>query len=67
LISESGEAFTFPQITLFEKGALYVYSKSGLTSVVTLYWELDNPVWESGDTVLLVDSQGQTHASHQIP
>lgn len=67
LISESGDAFTFPQISLFESGALYIYTRSGLTSVVALYWELDHPVWQPGDTVLLVDSQGQTHASYQIP
>lgn len=67
LVSESGEEFIFPQVTLFEKGALYIYSKAGLTSVVALYWELDHSVWESGETVLLVDSQGQTHASYQIP
>jgi hypothetical protein len=67
LISESGDTFTFPQISLFESGALYIYSKSGLTSVVALYWELDHPVWEPGDTVLLVDNEGQTQATYQIP
>jgi LysM repeat protein len=67
LVSDSGEAYTFPQITLFERGALYIYSRAGLASVVALYWELDHPVWESGDTVSLVNNQGETHASYQIP
>lgn len=67
LVTEEGETFTFPQITLFENGAVYVYTREGQTTAVALYWELDHPVWNSGDTVVLVDDQGNQHASYQIP
>lgn len=67
LVAESGETFTFPQITLYESGALYVYTKAGLNSAVAAYWELDHPVWASGQTIILRDDQGQVQASYQIP
>jgi LysM repeat protein len=67
LVTESGETFTFPQITLYESGALYVYTKAGLNSAVAAYWELDHPVWASGETIILRDEQGQIHTSFQIP
>jgi LysM repeat protein len=67
LVVESGEIFIFPQFTLFESGAVYIYTKSGPATAVTLYWELDHAVWESGKMVVLLDNQGEEHASYQIP
>jgi len=67
LVDEIGEIFIFPQFTLFEKGGVYIYTKSGPATAVTLYWELDHAVWESGETVILLDHQGEEHASFQIP
>ena len=67
LVDESGETFIFPQFTLFERGGVYIYTRSGPATAVTLYWELDHAVWESGETVVLLDHQGEEHASFQIP
>ncbi len=67
LVSDGDDIYTFPQITLFEDGAVYIYSRKGPATAVTLYWELDFPVWESGATVVLRDDQGQVHASYTIP
>jgi LysM repeat protein len=67
LVSDGGDVYNFPQITLFENGAVYVYTRNGPTTAVTLYWELDYPVWESGATVELRDDQGQVHDSYTIP
>ena len=67
LVDEIGEIFIFPQFTLFEKGGVYIYTRSGPATAVTLYWELDHAVWESGETVVLLDHQGEEHASYQIP
>lgn len=67
LVAENGEKFDFPQITLFENGAVFIYSKEGQTTAVALYWALDHSVWKSGDTVVLLDDQGQVHTSYQIP
>jgi LysM repeat protein len=37
----AGETFTFPLLSLFKDGAVTVYSKPGINSVVELYWGLD--------------------------
>jgi LysM repeat protein len=67
LVDENGDIYTFPQFTLFEKGGVYIYTRSGPATAVTLYWEMDHAVWESGDQVVLLDDLGNEHASFQIP
>ena len=67
LVADNGDTFTFPQLTLFENGAVFVHSREGQTTAVALYWELDHAVWSSGDTVVLIDDQGNVHTSYQIP
>jgi LysM repeat protein len=67
MVADNGETFTFPQLTLFENGAVFIHSREGQTTAVALYWELDQPVWGSGDTVVLIDDQGDVHTSYQIP
>lgn len=67
LVAENGDTFTFPQLTLFENGAVFVHTRQGQTTAVALYWELDHTVWSSGDTVVLIDDQGDIHTSYQIP
>jgi hypothetical protein len=38
LRDENGNVFTFPQLQLFEGGAINVWTTSGSASVVDLYW-----------------------------
>jgi len=67
LVEEGGKVFTFPQLTLFEGGAVDLYTKRGQLTPVILYWGLDEPVWESGEKVTLLDSQGKAHATYLVP
>jgi LysM repeat protein len=67
LVAENGEVFDFPQITLFENGAVFIHTREGQTTAVALYWGLDHSVWESGDTVVLLDDLGEVHTNYQIP
>lgn len=67
LVEAGGEEFMFPQLTLFEGGAVNIYTKAGQPTVVDLFWGLTGPVWESGELVTLLDGQGQEHATFQIP
>lgn len=67
LVAENGETFTFPQLILFESGAVFIHTKEGQTTAVTLYWELDHAVWKSGDIVVLIDDLGEVHTSYEIP
>ncbi len=67
LVAENGDVFDFPQITLFENGAVFIYTREGQTTAVALYWELDHSVWESGDKLVLLDDLGEVHTTYQIP
>jgi LysM repeat protein len=67
LVEEDGSAFTFPQFKLFEGGAVYIYTRAGQSSSVQLFWGLDEPVWQSGELVTLIDNQGQVRATYRVP
>jgi hypothetical protein len=64
---QDGHTYTFPQLTLYQGGAVNVYTRLGQDTVVDLYWGLSNPVWESGETATLYDDQGNIRASFAIP
>jgi LysM repeat protein len=59
--------FTFPQLTLFEGGSVNLYTQAGQGTVFNLYWGLDSPVWSSGAEIVLLDNQGEVHATYQVP
>jgi len=67
LADEDGFVFTFPQLTLYQDGAVNVYTRLGQDTVVDLYWGLSTPVWQSGETVTLYDAQGEVRATFTIP
>ena len=70
LEDDKGNVFIFPQfpqLTLFSGGAVNVYTRTGVNSVVELYWGLDQPVWSSGTTVILRDAQNNIRANYEVP
>lgn len=64
---QEGSLFVFPRLNLFQDGAVSVYTKSGVDTVVELYWGLEEPVWEEGETVTLRDPEGEIRSTYQIP
>jgi LysM repeat protein len=65
-----GNVFVFPespQLILFSGGAVNIFTKAGVNTVVELYWGLDNPVWKSGSTVILRDAAGNVQARYLVP
>jgi LysM repeat protein len=67
LEDEDGNKFAFPQLNLFEGGAVNVWTTSGAQTVVDLYWGQQNPVWERGEKVTLLDDKGKERATYTIP
>jgi LysM repeat protein len=67
LEDEDGNTFVFPQLDLFEGGAVNVWTTSGAQTVVDLYWGQQNPVWERGEKVTLLDDKGKERAMYTIP
>lgn len=64
---EDGNIYVFPQLDLFAGGAVNVWTTAGVSTVVDLYWGLQFPVWERGETVTLRDQQGKVRATYTIP
>jgi hypothetical protein len=67
LETNDGIIYLFPNITLFNDGAVELYSKTGIDSVVALYWGRPNPTWRSGDQAMIYDSEGNVQAIYTIP
>lgn len=67
LKDENGNAFTFPQLTLYPNGAIQVRTAAGTDTVIDLYWGLAESVWSSGETARLYDSQGNLRAEYRVP
>jgi LysM repeat protein len=59
--------YTFPQLTLFGNGAVNIYSTAGVDTVVALYWNSSEAVWESGETVALFNDNGLIQATYTVP
>jgi hypothetical protein len=62
-----GNTFTFPQLTLYENGAVQVHTVSGTDTVIDLYWGLTTPIWQAGEEAKLFDSQGNLRAVYPVP
>lgn len=70
LAKHNGESYTFPlapALVLYKNGAVYLNTKSGADSVVDLFWGKEEPVWNSGDVVILLDPDGKTLDRYTIP
>lgn len=67
LLEEDGELFTFPRLTLFADGAVYIHTRAGQPTVVDLYWGLGAPVWDTGETIVLLDDLGEVRATYRVP
>lgn len=67
ITDEDGNRFDFPTMILDIGGALTVHSKAGQNTVIELYWQSSNPIWQSGETAQLLESNGNLAATYLIP
>lgn len=67
LETNDGLEYIFPKITLFEHGAVDLYSRAGINSVVALYWGQSSPIFQSGDRAVIYDIEGNVQAVYSIP
>jgi hypothetical protein len=65
--NSTGDAYTFPILTLYPGGSVSLYSRSGENTALELYWGLTRAAWKSGVTVTVLDSQGNQRAEYLIP
>lgn len=67
LKDDNGNTFTFPQLTLYQNGAVQIHTIAGTDSVIDLYWGIGEAVWSSGENASLYDSQGNLRAVYKVP
>lgn len=67
LRDEDKNVFVFPQLVLHPNGAVQIHTVSGTNTVIDLYWDKSNPVWESGEEAQLVDPGGNVRAKYKVP
>ncbi len=67
LVDEEGQKFTFPALLLNNEGKIEVHSKAGDHTVIELYWRADQPIWQSGEIVKLINAEGEIMATYSIP
>jgi hypothetical protein len=63
----NGNVFTFPNYILYKDGAVNIYTKAGVNTVIDLYWNKSESVWQHGETATLIDSLGTIQATYPIP
>ncbi len=63
----NGNTYTFPDLTLYQNGAVQIHTAAGVDSVVDLYWGRSQSVWQVGKIVTLYDDKGGVRASYRIP
>jgi hypothetical protein len=63
----NGNTFTFPPFKLFKNGAVQVHTTSGTNTAIDLYWNMDKAIWQSGETAILTDKQGNVQDSYPVP
>ena len=67
LQDDDGNEYTFPQLELYQGGAVLVWTKTGANTAVDLYWGLASPVWQSGEKVTLRDASGAVRTTINVP
>ncbi len=67
LTDEDGNVFVFPELALYEDGAINVWTTTGTVTPVDLYWGLATPLWRSGETATLSNERGEVVSTYTIP
>ena len=63
ILEESGLA----SLDLHGQGAVNIYTKEGSSNPIELYLGLRDPIWQPGETVSLIDPDGEVHDTFIIP
>ncbi len=67
LKDEDGNEFVFPNVELYPQGGLWVWTRRGASSPTGLFWGLQEPLLQPGETLTLLDPQGRVHDTYTVP
>ena len=63
ILEQSGVA----SLDLHGQGAVNIYTKEGDSNPIELYLDLSDSIWQPGETVSLIDPEGEVHDTYLIP
>lgn len=66
LSDDDGNEYVFAEQRIFSNSEITVFTRAGDPTPVSLYWGLDDAVWEPGDVLTLLDADGNVQASERI-
>ncbi len=67
IVGSNGREFVFPEITLYPTGEVRINSGPGVNTATDLYWNQTSAVWTSGDSLSLVDPEGNVRSTFIVP
>ena len=67
LMDAQGNAYTFPQLTLFPGVKVQLHTIAGQDTPSDLYWGRSAALWVSGELAALYDSQNIARAFYRVP
>lgn len=67
LRDESGAEYRFPALVLHPGAEVNIYSREGDDSASSLYWDRQIAIWNSGEKVSLLDSDGRVQDTYTVP
>jgi LysM repeat protein len=69
LSDEDGNVYLFGQVTLFGNPEAFILVRTGTgqDNPTNFYWDLGEPIWESGEVVTLTDAEGTVRVTYTIP
>jgi hypothetical protein len=70
LVSSHGVTYVFEErneLILYKDGAVQIYSKAGTDTATEIYWNRTEPAWQSGETIKLIDPEGNERANYLVP
>jgi hypothetical protein len=64
---EHQHSYIFPAFVIYKNGAFDLYTKGGTDSTIELYMAQAAALWQSGETITLLDLAGNKRLTYQIP
>lgn len=62
-----GNEYRFTEQILFSNSELTLFTRGGQDTPIARFWGLEEPIWQVGDVVTLVNARGQVQAAYRIP
>ena len=67
LNDSDGNSYRFPGLLLFSDAEIAIFTRSGTSTEGALFWGSDASVWQAGELLTIIDTNGLVRRTLQIP